>query len=59
MDHWLEHIFTNELDADHRTDTKDGIRGNTNPSRTSGRQKPFEEFQRKVISGFRDGKISS
>ena len=52
MDNQVEHIFTNELEKDHRTETKDGIWRDTDPSRTIGRQKPFEEFQRKLNSGF-------
>ena len=50
MDNQLGQIFTNELGKDHRTEIKDDIGGDTNPSRMTGRQKPFVEFQRKLIS---------
>ena len=50
MDNQLEQIFTNELEKGLPLASKGGIGGNTNPSRTSGRQKPFVEFQRKLNS---------
>ena len=50
MDNQLGQIFTNELGKDLPLDSNDGLEGDTNPSRMTGRQKPFVEFQRKLIS---------